>query len=57
MEIGTEAEQFPEKEYNKWDFRCSEDRQGEGRHEAKQASGERKTEKFGGLKKGLEVTQ
>ncbi len=23
MEIGTEAVQFPEKEYIKWDFRCN----------------------------------
>jgi hypothetical protein len=23
VEIGTEAAQFPEKEYTKWDFRCS----------------------------------
>ncbi len=23
VEIGTEASQFPEKEYIKWDFRCS----------------------------------
>jgi hypothetical protein len=23
IEIGTEAVQFPDKEYKKWDFRCS----------------------------------
>jgi hypothetical protein len=42
---------IPRKGIHKWDFLCSEDRQGEGRHEAKQADGERKTENFGGFEK------
>ncbi len=48
---------IPRKGIHKWDFRCSEDRQGEGRHEAKQAGWEEKLRNLVVLKKGLEVTQ